>query len=109
MTERIPQEELDKNWRNFVRRAAGLIVLAMAEEDADFALIGARLGKSEDEVRQYVMGLIECTLKDEGRVPCDLAYAMGCRIRLEFHKLATYPKPQIDEPDAPADAEPVNS
>jgi hypothetical protein len=96
---RIPQEELDKNWRNFLRRAAGLTVLAMADADMDFATIGARLGKSEDEIRQYVLGLIECTLKDEGRGMCDLAYAMGCRIRLEFHQLHSYPKAQVDQID----------
>lgn len=105
MTERIPQEELDKNWRNFVRRVAGLIVLAMADEDMGFAAIGSRIGMTEDEVRQYVLGLVECTIPDVGRSVCDLTYAMGHRISLELRHL---PRAPIAEGDKASDvSEPV--
>ena len=95
----IPQEDLDKCWRNVVRRAAALIVHAMAEADADYALIGCRLGKSAEDVKAMLASYIECTT-DDFREVSDLTRAMDCRIGLSIKQLE-FPKPHADEQPAP--------
>ncbi len=99
MTERIPQEELDKNYRNFIRRVAGLLILAMAEEDVDFATVGARLDWGEDRVRETILNYIEAKT-EEGREAVDIMYALGQRVTIELRTLPRQYRQSDDRTDA---------
>lgn len=82
--------------RKMCRRIAAVLVRAMAETDIGFPEMAAKLGRSEESLRNYMKRLIDGTEQSLSAMS-DLATAMDCEIEFSMHRR---PQPTAD-PEAP--------
>jgi hypothetical protein len=92
LTDRIPQEILDREMRRLCRGIASMIVGAMAETDTGFDILASRTGRSEKLLRRWFERLIDGQATETGlRIISNMATAMDCRLRVSLHKLPLPP------------------
>jgi DNA-binding phage protein len=65
----------------------------MAETDTGFAQLAERMGVSHRFIKRWFGRLMDGTAPDLRDVS-DLAVAMGCRVKIQFHQLPLPPTPR---------------
>lgn len=87
MTKKLPLVEfaLKQARRKTCRRVASALIRGMAETDSGFEFIAMRLGKSEQEIEQWMFSMVRGNARDLNEVS-DLALAMDLEIEFSLRQ-----------------------
>jgi hypothetical protein len=71
--------DMAKHRRKTKKKIAVALITAMAETDGDYAFIAKRLGETPENIKQWIVGLIDGETRAMDEVS-DLLLALGCEL-----------------------------